>query len=87
LIVVGEDPLALLEKVLPLVVYVHASDRLGENIYQHGVPGTGLVEFNRIFALLQKNNYTGWISVEYNGTGGVEALRTAIDFIRNNYKG
>jgi hydroxypyruvate isomerase len=45
------------------------------------------VEFNRIFALLQKNNYTGWISVEYNGTGGVEALRTAIDFIRNNYKG
>lgn len=87
LIVVGENPLALLEKLLPIVVYVHASDRLGENIYQHGIPGTGLVEFSRIFELLRKNNYTGWISVEYNGTGGIEALRTAVDFIRNNYTG
>ena len=76
-VMIGEDPIKVLRKVSDLVVHVHASDRrVGE--YRHEAAGEGDVDFVAIFSLLQSRGYDGWISVEYNGTEGLDGLRRAL---------
>lgn len=64
-IVAGEDPYALLEKVLPRVATLHASDRRMEGgTLMHGIVGRGLNDYDRIFARLATAGFAGWVSIE-----------------------
>ncbi len=81
-VVAGEDPVELLRYVCDLVVHVHCSDRVEPNQYPHAVTGEGVVDFPTIFSLLRETNYDGWLSVEYNGTEGLDGLRRAIANVR-----
>jgi sugar phosphate isomerase/epimerase len=86
-IVAQEDQYELLERVLPRVATVHASDRYLEgDTLQHGVIGQGLNDYDRIFALLAGADFTGWISIE-DGEGptvpvGMDHLRRSASFLR-----
>jgi sugar phosphate isomerase/epimerase len=88
-IVAGEDQYALLERVLPRVATVHASDRrLQGDTVQHGVIGEGLNDYDRIFSALAGAGFTGWVSIE-DGEGptiavGMDNLRRSAGFLRTS---
>jgi sugar phosphate isomerase/epimerase len=86
-IVAGEDQYALLERVLPRVATMHASDRrLRSGELVHGVIGEGDNDYDRIFATLARAGFAGWISIE-DGEGptvpaGMDNLRRSAAFLR-----
>ena len=86
----GEDPYELLEKVKTRVVTMHASDRRPrpgvtlspETLTDysqliHGEIGTGINDFDRIFATLRGVGFDGWVSIEDGETGIEELARSA----------
>lgn len=81
-LVAGEDPVELLRYVRELVVHVHCSDRVEPNRYPHAVTGEGVVDFPTIFHLLREIDYNSWLSVEYNGTEGLDGLRRSVSNVR-----
>lgn len=48
---------------------------------RHGVVGKGLNDYPGIFALLAKNRYAGWISIE-DGMNGMDEMAESIAFLR-----
>jgi sugar phosphate isomerase/epimerase len=86
-VVAGEDPYALLERVLPRVATVHASDRyLDGGTLRHGVIGEGLNDYDRILSMLAEVGFSGWVSIE-DGEGptvaiGMDHLRRSVSFLR-----
>jgi sugar phosphate isomerase/epimerase len=87
-IVAGEDQYALLERVLPRVATMQASDRyLQEGTLMHGVIGRGLNDYDRIFATLARAGWDGWVSIEDGDGGTIEEgmanLRESAAFLRD----
>src|SRR5262245_13321856 len=86
-IVAGEDAYALLDRVLPRVATVQASDRTFEGgVLRHGVIGRGLNDYDRIFGTLARAGWDGWVSIE-DGDGatveeGLANLRESAAFLR-----
>lgn len=89
----GEDPLALLERVKHRVVSMHASDRRlrpgarvgpeGLTEYAqliHGEVGTGLIDYDAVFAVLRAVGFDGWVSIE-DGLNGMEELKRSAMFL------
>jgi sugar phosphate isomerase/epimerase len=48
---------------------------------RHGVTGKGLNNYPRIFEILAKNHYSGWISIE-DGMNGMEEMAESLAFLR-----
>lgn len=50
---------------------------------KHGVIGQGLIDYNRIFATLQRTGFNGWISIEdgQDPEVGMEHLRESAQFL------
>ncbi len=82
----NEDPLGLLRRVADRVVTMHASDRRprpgvslgvgGITDYTqliHGEIGTGIIDFDGIFAILRSAGFNGWVSIE-DGVSGIDEL-------------
>jgi sugar phosphate isomerase/epimerase len=107
-IVAGEDQYALLERILPRIATMQASDRYLEGgtiedlrrmardpqhgyagFVKHGVIGKGLNDYDRIFGVLARAGYSGWVSIE-DGEGptveiGLENLRQSARFLREKF--
>lgn len=81
-VMIGEDPVQLLRQVCDRVVHVHCSDRVAPNEYLHAVTGEGIVDYPAIFRLLREVGYDGWLSIEYNGTQGLDGLRRSVENVR-----
>ncbi len=90
----NEDPLVLLERVKHRVVTIHASDRRpkpgveigpeGITDYTqliHGEIGTGVIDFESIFAILHTVGFDGWVSIE-DGVNGIEELQRSARFLQ-----
>jgi sugar phosphate isomerase/epimerase len=88
-----EDPLELLRLVAPRVVTMHASDRRprpgaeigpeGITDYAqliHGEVGTGLIDYDAIFAILRASGFDGWVSIE-DGLNGMDELKRSAKFL------
>jgi hydroxypyruvate isomerase len=56
----GLDPVAEIERALPVVCHVQAADAPGRH-----EPGTGCVPFSSFVAALGAGGYSGWIGAEY----------------------
>ena len=56
----GDDPAALIEELLPIIRHVQFADAPGR-----GEPGTARVAIPPLFELLDRVGYGGWISAEY----------------------
>ena len=48
---------------------------------RHGVTGKGLNDYDRIFTILARHNYQGWISIE-DGVNGMEEMAESLAFLR-----
>jgi sugar phosphate isomerase/epimerase len=78
----GYDPIRFLEKVIPRVVTMHASDRYFEDgELKHGETGKGQIGYDEIFGILSRAGFAGWISVE-DGMNGLDELRRSVDFLK-----
>lgn len=49
---------------------------------EHGVIGTGLIDYDCIFRTLKETGFSGWISIE-DGVNGPEDLRNSIKFLKS----
>lgn len=92
-VIAGEDPLELLRRVAPRVVTMHASDRRlrpgvtpgpdGVTDYSeliHGEVGTGMIDYDAIFATLTSVGFDGWVSIE-DGVNGMEELKRSARYL------
>lgn len=78
----ADDPVKLLESVLPRVVSIHAADTAERGALKPVLLGTGVAPFDKIFKRLCRAKWDGWICMEeasFQGRSGVEA---AAKFVR-----
>ena len=81
----GDDPLPVLDQVIHRVEYVHAADIKGVHAVEHVLLGTGIVPFHDIFARLQRDGYSGWISLEENSRTGKDGVARATTYVRDTW--
>ncbi|GBC92813.1 hypothetical protein HRbin15_01290 [bacterium HR15] len=80
-LMVGADPIALLQRVVHKVHHVHAGDRLpGE--YQHCVLGEGKVPFRPLLKILHAHGYTGYLSIEDGQPEGDAGFCRSLAFLQ-----
>jgi sugar phosphate isomerase/epimerase len=77
-----DDPLALLEAVLPRVVSIHASDTALHGQLKHVLLGTGVTPYREIFERLVEDGWSRWICMEEASYQGVPGIAAAASFVR-----
>jgi len=50
-------------------------------ILKHGVIGRGMIDYEKVFAILQSVNFNGWISIE-DGMNGLDEIKESANFLR-----
>ena len=78
----ADDPLEILEQILPRLTSVHASDTSTRGQLNHTLLGTGLTPYHEIFLRLKRAGWDGWICMEEASYRGREGVFLAADFIR-----
>jgi|YNPNPStandDraft_1061719.scaffolds.fasta_scaffold02714_10 sugar phosphate isomerase/epimerase len=82
----AEDPLALLEQVLPRVATLHASDTAVRGALQHVLLGTGVTPYLALFKRLRQAGWDGWICMEEASFKGREGIAAAARFVRETWE-
>jgi len=82
--VLGEDPETVISGLGPRIFHVHIEDIKGVKHY-HLIPGTGDMDFPKLFALLKRHGYDGFVTVElYTYPDRPEQAATeALEYLRN----
>lgn len=78
----ADDPLALLQAVMPRVVTVHAADTAVKGELRHVLLGTGVTPFHELFEYLVRAGWDGWICMEEASYQGREGVEKAARFVR-----
>lgn len=65
--VIHGDAVEVFERYAPLVGHIQIGDTP-----KRGAPGTGDIDFRRLFAAIEAHGYDGWISGEYHCDGRTE---------------
>ncbi len=81
----GEDPIPVLKRVINRVVSVHAADTSTRGALKPVLLGTGIVPFKEMFMILRDSGFDGWICMEEASFTGLEAVKTAADFVRHTW--
>jgi hydroxypyruvate isomerase len=64
----ADDPCAALARHLPRIGHVQVADDAGRH-----EPGTGGIDFDAVFEILERQGYAGWIGCEYRPAGDTAA--------------
>jgi hydroxypyruvate isomerase len=67
-VMMGDDPAATLQTLMPVIRHVQFADRAGSRRARHR-----RIDFEPLFALLDRLGYGGWISAEYRPSRVTEA--------------
>ena len=78
----GDDPLDVLEKVLPKVETIHVSDMKQHGIFSPVLIGTGVVPIQSIFQYLKNKGFDKWLCIEEASFQGYEGIKMAVDTVR-----
>jgi sugar phosphate isomerase/epimerase len=81
-VVHSPDPLALLDRVMPRVVTLHASDTSTAAKLSPTVVGTGLAPFPEVFERLHRAGWDNWIGIEEASGRGRQGVEEAVRYIR-----
>jgi sugar phosphate isomerase/epimerase len=82
----GDDPIAVLEKVLDRVVCIHAADIYEKGTLRPALVGTGIVPLHDIFSRLHESGYEGFISIEEASGSGQEGIQKAVEYVREVWR-
>lgn len=78
----GADAISMLERVAPILRTVHINDTMSNQKFEPCAVGKGKCDFDAIFEILKKHNFTGWICIEEAGMNGTKGIAYAHNFIR-----
>lgn len=81
----SDDPVALLDAVLPRVVSIHASDSALHGKLQHVLLGTGITPYPALFGRLVRGGWDKWICMEEASYQGVPGIAAAAKFVRKTW--
>lgn len=81
----SNDPLGLLERVIPRLVSVHAAETAALGRLEMVVLGTGLVPFPALFGRIKKSGFNGWICIEEGSRSGRQGVEAAARFVRETW--
>ena len=85
-LVLGEDVLALLEKVVHRVVVLHIFDLREVGVFEAVRVGTGASPIPQIFSRMRQTSYDGWLSIEEASRSGQEGFTRSIEFVRKTWE-
>jgi sugar phosphate isomerase/epimerase len=83
--ILGDDPLEVLKKIISNVSVIHAADALGFGELKPALIGKGIVPFEKIFKFLKKVNFDEWICIEEASNTGTEGVKKATDFVKKTW--
>jgi len=64
MLMMGEKPEAFIAEHADKIGHIQFADCPGR-----GQPGTGRIDFDRIFSVIEKSSYSGWVGAEYKPVG------------------
>jgi sugar phosphate isomerase/epimerase len=85
-LVLGEDVLALLEKVIQRIVVLHIFDLRAVKVFEPVRVGTGASPIPPIFSRLRQTGYDGWLSIEEASRSGQEGFTQSIAYVRETWE-
>lgn len=78
----GEDPLPILEKILPKIETIHVSDMQEYGRFSPVLIGRGVVPLRAIFSYLKNNGFDKWFCIEEASFQGLEGIKKAVSAVR-----
>lgn len=85
-LVLGEDVLALLDKVIERVVVLHIFDMREVGKFEAVRVGTGASPIPEVFSCMRQAGYDGWLSIEEASRLGKEGFTASIAFVRETWQ-
>ncbi len=78
----GANARELLEAVIGKVQTIHLNDTATVGTWTPVALGKGLVDFDAVFATLEKNSFNGWVCIEEASGNGWQGIDAAVAFAR-----
>ncbi len=85
-LVLGEDVLALLDKVIQRIVVLHIFDLRAVRVFEPVRVGTGASPIPQIFSCMRQTGYDGWLSIEEASRSGQKGFEQSIAYVRNTWE-
>lgn len=85
-LVLNEDVLELLDKVIDRVVVLHVFDMREAGTFEPVRVGTGVSPIPQIFSRMQQVNYDGWLSIEEASRQGKQGFKESIRYVRQAWQ-
>lgn len=85
-LVLKEDVLELLDKVIDRIVVLHVFDMREAGSFEPVRVGTGASPIPQIFSRMQENNYDGWLSIEEASRQGQSGFEDAIKYVKQAWQ-
>ncbi len=85
-LVLKEDVLELLDKVIDRVVVLHVFDLREIGSFEPVCIGTGAAPIPEVLSRMQEANFDGWVSIEEASRQGRQGFEQAIRFVRQGWK-
>jgi sugar phosphate isomerase/epimerase len=82
----GADAVQLLETVIDKVHTIHLNDTATIGTWTPCTIGEGLVDFDSLFAVLNKHAFDGWVCIEEASGKGLPGIEKAVKFARTYVK-
>jgi len=79
-----DDCYGAIERAMPFTRHIHIEDIKGR-VHHHEIPGEGDIDFTRVFEILEKAQYSDFVSVELHHHNEIwqRALKESLDYLQN----
>ena len=85
-LVLKEDVLGLLKKVIDRIVVLHVFDMREAGTFEPVRVGTGVSPIPQIFSRMRQVNYNGWLSIEEASRQGQRGFEEAIQYVKQTWQ-
>lgn len=85
-LVLKEDVLELLEKVIDRIVVLHVFDMHEAGTFKPVRVGTGASPIPQTFTRMHQNNYDGWFSIEEASRQGKRGFEESVAYVRETWQ-
>lgn len=85
-LVLKEDVLGLLDKVIDRIVVLHVFDMREIGKFEPVRVGTGVSPIPQIFSRMRQANYDGWLSIEEASRQGKRGFEEAIAYVKQTWE-
>ncbi|MFD2658447.1 sugar phosphate isomerase/epimerase family protein [Gracilibacillus thailandensis] len=81
---VNEDPVKLVDKLLPYTKHYHLEDIAASRVHEHMIPGTGSIDIPGVLKKIKDTGYDGFITIELYPyqTTAIETAKQSYDYVR-----